>query len=148
VNFSKFECLVTNEKEEVLIRGIKTKNNCYIWVSQGESLTYGPTVMLPTKLKHQAIPKEIYPLHLDKAYIKKSVSDNWYCENNNRVSWPCAIHSGDTSARIFDAKHFEKSEGKLDFCLNKKLEKVKYTRCVCLFIHYCTPILGFCLKRA
>ena len=86
MNFSKSECIVTNEKEEVLMRGIKTKNNCYIRVPQSESLTDGPTEMLPTMLKHLDISIEIDLLHLDKANIEKSVFDNWYCENNNRVS--------------------------------------------------------------
>jgi len=37
VNFNKSECLVTNEKGEVLMKGIKTKENSYIWVPQRKS---------------------------------------------------------------------------------------------------------------
>jgi len=37
VNINKSECLVTNEKGEVLMRGIKTKENFNIFVPQGKS---------------------------------------------------------------------------------------------------------------
>lgn len=37
VNFNKLECLETIEKGEVLMRGIKTKENCYLWVPQRKS---------------------------------------------------------------------------------------------------------------
>jgi len=36
VNFNKTKCLVTNQKGEVLMRGIRTKNNCYKWVPYQE----------------------------------------------------------------------------------------------------------------
>jgi len=32
VNFSKSECLVTDEKREVVMRGIKSEGNCYLWL--------------------------------------------------------------------------------------------------------------------
>lgn len=34
VNFTKYECLVTNEKNEVLMRGDGSKDNLYLWTSQ------------------------------------------------------------------------------------------------------------------
>jgi len=34
VNFNKSECLVTKKDGEILMRGIKTKDNCYLWVPQ------------------------------------------------------------------------------------------------------------------
>src|ERR1043165_1241572 len=33
VNFTKSECLVTNEKQEVIMRGVRSKDNCYLWES-------------------------------------------------------------------------------------------------------------------
>jgi len=39
VNFSKSECVVTNEKGEILTRGIKSKENCYLWVPQEKGQT-------------------------------------------------------------------------------------------------------------
>jgi len=32
VNFGKSECLVTDEKREVVMRGIKSEGNCYLWI--------------------------------------------------------------------------------------------------------------------
>lgn len=31
-NFTKSECLVTNEKNDILMRGTRSKDNCYLWV--------------------------------------------------------------------------------------------------------------------
>jgi len=47
MKFSKSECIVTDEKDEVLMRGIKTKSNFYTWVPQNESLVDKPTEMFP-----------------------------------------------------------------------------------------------------
>ncbi|WJX67153.1 hypothetical protein P8452_51646 [Trifolium repens] len=37
VNFTKAECLVSNDKGEILMRGTRTKDNCYLWVSHEEA---------------------------------------------------------------------------------------------------------------
>ncbi|GAU50915.1 hypothetical protein TSUD_411150, partial [Trifolium subterraneum] len=37
VNFTKTECLVTNENDEFLMKGVRSKDNCYLWVSQEEA---------------------------------------------------------------------------------------------------------------
>ncbi|MCI25347.1 gag-pol polyprotein, partial [Trifolium medium] len=34
VNFTKTECLVINEKGEVVMKGTRSKDNCYLWVSE------------------------------------------------------------------------------------------------------------------
>ncbi|MCH95552.1 gag-pol polyprotein, partial [Trifolium medium] len=34
VNFTKSECLVTNDKGDVLMKGVRSKDNCYLWVPQ------------------------------------------------------------------------------------------------------------------
>ncbi|WJX28187.1 beta-glucosidase [Trifolium repens] len=34
VDFSKNECLVTNDKGELLMKGARSKDNCYLWVPQ------------------------------------------------------------------------------------------------------------------
>ena len=36
VKFSKEDCLVVNENQEVLMRGARSKDNCYMWISQEE----------------------------------------------------------------------------------------------------------------
>ena len=37
VNFTKPECQISNEKGEVLMRGIRSKDNFYLWISQEEA---------------------------------------------------------------------------------------------------------------
>jgi len=37
VNFTKPKCQISDEKGEVLMRGTRSKDNCYMWVSQEES---------------------------------------------------------------------------------------------------------------
>jgi len=36
-NFTKPECQISDEKGEVLMRGTRSKDNCYLWVSQEEA---------------------------------------------------------------------------------------------------------------
>jgi len=38
VNFSKSECLVTDKKGKVSMKGIRSKDNCYMWLSQEKAL--------------------------------------------------------------------------------------------------------------
>ncbi|KAK2451550.1 putative mitochondrial protein [Trifolium repens] len=37
VNFTKGECLVSNDEGEILMRGTRSKDNCYLWVSHEEA---------------------------------------------------------------------------------------------------------------
>jgi len=37
VNFTKPKCQISNEKGEVLMRGTRSKDNCYLWISQEEA---------------------------------------------------------------------------------------------------------------
>jgi hypothetical protein len=37
VNFTKEECLVSNDEGEILMRGTRSKDNCYLWVSHEEA---------------------------------------------------------------------------------------------------------------
>ncbi|KAK2417316.1 putative mitochondrial protein [Trifolium repens] len=39
VNFTKSECLVNNEEGELVLRGTRSKDNCYLWMPQEEALT-------------------------------------------------------------------------------------------------------------
>ncbi|PNX67413.1 gag-pol polyprotein, partial [Trifolium pratense] len=36
VNFTKTECLVTNEQGELLMKGVRSRDNCYLWISKEE----------------------------------------------------------------------------------------------------------------
>jgi hypothetical protein len=33
VNFTKYECFVTNDLKEIVMKGIRSKENCYVWTS-------------------------------------------------------------------------------------------------------------------
>ncbi|XP_057444753.1 uncharacterized protein LOC130736999 [Lotus japonicus] len=37
VKFSKTECVVTKDDEEVVMRGVRSKDNCYMWISEEKS---------------------------------------------------------------------------------------------------------------
>jgi len=40
VNFTKLECLVTDEKNDVFMRGVRSKDNCYLWVPQETAIFF------------------------------------------------------------------------------------------------------------
>lgn len=56
-NFTKSESLVTNEKNEVMMRGVRSKDNFYLWVPQ--ETTYFCTCLMSregkVKLWHQKL---------------------------------------------------------------------------------------------
>ncbi|MCI13916.1 gag-pol polyprotein, partial [Trifolium medium] len=37
VNFTEGECLVSNDKNEVVMRGVRSKDNCYLWAPQEQA---------------------------------------------------------------------------------------------------------------
>ena len=65
VNFNKSDCLVTDKKGEVLMRHIRSKENCYLWVPQEEGKIGKQTRMLHPRLGHQVNSKALEPLHMD-----------------------------------------------------------------------------------
>jgi len=129
MRFSKSECLVTDEKDEVLMRGIKTKNNCYAWVPQSENLIDGSTEMFPTVLKHLIILKRVDLLHPNKAN-----SENCASESREKLS-------SDTFVRILNTKYLENSRGKLDFSTNEKLELLLKVRCTRTMLALLFPLV-------
>jgi hypothetical protein len=70
VNFSKPECQVTNEKGKVNMRGTRSKDNYYLWVSQENA--YLSSCLLrkeeEVKLWHQKLG------HLNLQGMKKAIS--------------------------------------------------------------------------
>jgi len=109
VNFNKSECVVTKKDGEVLMRGIKTKENCYLWVPQRKSQADRITGMLHTMLEHQVSSEELDPLHPGSANNMRSISDSCFCKKNNLVSWTYEKQSGDSFARIMNEKQFKES---------------------------------------
>jgi len=53
VTFNKTECLVNNQKGEVLMKGTRSKNNCYKWILYQEDQIFERAKMLNSRLEHQ-----------------------------------------------------------------------------------------------
>jgi len=70
VNFTKSECQISDEKGGVQMRGTRSKDNCYLWVSQEEAFI--STCLLrkeeEIKLWHQRLG------HLHLKGMKKALS--------------------------------------------------------------------------
>ena len=71
VNFSRSECLVINEKLEVVMRGIRSKDNCYLWQPENTDIsTMCPIIKEEKEMKlWQHKPG---PLHLRR--MKRAIS--------------------------------------------------------------------------
>jgi len=70
VNFTKPECQISDEKGEVLMRGTRSKDNCYLWVSQEESFISSCLLSKEEEIKlwHQRLG------HLHLKGIKKAIT--------------------------------------------------------------------------
>ncbi|KAK2382715.1 hypothetical protein QL285_070232 [Trifolium repens] len=70
VDFSKNECLVTNDKGDLLMKGARLKDNCYLWVPQ--ETTHSSTCLInqedEARLWHQRLG------HLNLKGMKKLIS--------------------------------------------------------------------------
>ncbi|PNX57810.1 serine/threonine protein kinase SRPK1, partial [Trifolium pratense] len=71
VNFTQSECLVTNEEGKLVMKGVRSKDNCYLWVS--EEGNYLSTCLLSksdeVKLWHQKLG------HLHLRGMKKAIAE-------------------------------------------------------------------------
>jgi hypothetical protein len=70
VNFNKHEGKITDKKGEVLMRGTRSKDNCYIWVSQEEA--HISTCLLSKEEEVKLWNKKLGHLHLKG--MKKAIS--------------------------------------------------------------------------
>lgn len=70
VNFTKSECLVINEKSEVLMKGVKSKDNNYLWSSKETNHTL--TCLISKEDKVNLWHQKLGHLHLNG--MKKIVS--------------------------------------------------------------------------
>jgi len=125
VNFRNSECLITNEKGKILMRGVKTKENCYLWVSQRKSQTSEQTGMLNTTLEHRITPQKLDLLHIGSVNSGKSISNSWSCKNSSQYSWLCEKQSSDIVDRDLEFKQCDELRGKFGIYLHKKMEQLK-----------------------
>ncbi|MCH79564.1 gag-protease polyprotein [Trifolium medium] len=71
VNFTKSECLVTNDEGDILMKGVRSKDNCYLWVSQNENRVSTCLISKEDEVKlwHQKLG------HLHLKGMKKAISN-------------------------------------------------------------------------
>ena len=70
VKFTKPECLISDEKGKVLMRGTRSRDNCYLWVSQEEA--YISTCLLSKEEEIKIWHQRLGHLHLNG--MKKALS--------------------------------------------------------------------------
>lgn len=70
VIFTKSECLVTNEKNKVLMKGVGSKDNCYLWSSKETNLT--PTFQISKEEEVNMWHQKLGHMHMKG--MKKIVS--------------------------------------------------------------------------
>jgi len=70
VNFSESECLVTDKKGKVSMKGIRSKDNCYMWLSKEKGLLSSCLLSKEEEVKlwHQKLG------HLNLQGMKKAIS--------------------------------------------------------------------------
>ncbi|CAJ2641400.1 unnamed protein product [Trifolium pratense] len=71
VNFTKNECLVSNNEGDILMRGVRSKDNCYLWIplEEGNVSTCLLTKNEEVKLWHQKLG------HLNLKSMKRVISE-------------------------------------------------------------------------
>jgi len=126
----------------VLVRGIRSKNNCYKWVPQQEGENGQQTRMFHTMLKHQEIYKVLEFSPFGSIDDRRSVSRSFPLVNNQI----CAQHYSirdlveekimptkdlfvDKNRKVLNMKQFEKLKDKLVISQNKGLQQLLYDRC-------------------
>jgi hypothetical protein len=70
VNFSKTDCQILDEKGKVSMKGTRSKDNCYLWISQEQALISSSMLSKDEEVKlwHQKLG------HLNMQGIKKAIS--------------------------------------------------------------------------
>lgn len=86
VHFNKSDYPVTNKKGEVLMKGIRSKNNCYKWVPQQEGQNEKQSRMLHKMLKHQGISNVLELPHSGGINHRRSVSGRCSFLRNNQIN--------------------------------------------------------------
>ncbi|MCH94211.1 gag-pol polyprotein, partial [Trifolium medium] len=71
VNFTKSECLVTDDKDDLLMKGVRSKDNCYLWVPQEEANLATCLIAKKDEVKlwHQKVG------HLNLRSMKNAISE-------------------------------------------------------------------------
>jgi len=128
VKFNKTECLVTNQEGEVLMRGIRSKNNCSMWVPYQRDQIFVRAKMLIRRLEHQKILKIHDHSHIGNSnnWRRTFLEDNLIDVQSHYIRDPVDKEIASTGDPLLDKcteflKKFEKLRDKLDISLKKKL---------------------------
>ncbi|KAK2371769.1 gag-protease polyprotein [Trifolium repens] len=70
VNFTKSECLVNNEEGQLMLKGTRSKDNCYLWMPQEETFT--STCLVTTEDEVQLWHQKLG--HLNLKGMKKAMT--------------------------------------------------------------------------
>src|SRR3954468_9997438 len=142
VNFTKDECVVTNEEKEVVMRGVRSKNNCFLWVSQESS--HSTICSKPVWMKQMAteynVTHDVMTLYCDNLdatntsnnFIQHSSPEHinsvhHYIRNlvkNKAIDLEHVasdLQLADSSTNVLDANKCVNLRNKLDICTCKRL---------------------------
>jgi hypothetical protein len=119
VNFSKSECLVTDNEGKSSMRGIRSKDNCYLWTSQEKAFV--STCLLTkeeeAKLWHQKLGhlnlqgmKKAISVEAIRDLPKLNITEGTLCGDcqqgkQTRVSHPRLEHQG--TSRVLELLHMD-----------------------------------------
>ncbi|KAK2428549.1 putative mitochondrial protein [Trifolium repens] len=119
VNFTKSECLVNNEEGQLVLRGTRSKDNCYLWMPQEEALT--STCLVTTEdevqLWHQKMGhlnlkgmKKVISLEAIRGIPKLKIVEGKVCGECQigkqvRMSHPMLEHQ--TTSKILELLHMD-----------------------------------------
>ncbi|GAU31624.1 hypothetical protein TSUD_63730 [Trifolium subterraneum] len=119
VNFTKTECLVTSESDELLMKGVRSKDNCYLWVSQEEANLSTCLIAKEDEvtLWHQKLG------HLNLRSMKKVISEEAIrglpqlkivegnicgeCQIGKQTKMPHKMLQHSTTTRVFELLHMD-----------------------------------------
>src|SRR3954463_7367962 len=138
VNFTKDECVVTNEEKEVVMRGVRSKNNCFLWVSQesSHSTICSKPVWMKQMVTEYNVTHDVMTLYCDNLdaintsnnFIQHSRTKHIdirhhyirdLVENKTIVLEHVAtnLQLADIFTKALDANQFENLRSKLGICL-------------------------------
>src|SRR3954464_7201440 len=117
VNFTKDECVVTNKEKEVVMRGVRSKDNCYLWVSHESSYSTVCSKEEEAKQWHQKLGhlhlrgmKRLISLEAVRGIPKLQIDEGKICGEcqvgkQTRMSHPKVTHL--TTSRVLELLHMD-----------------------------------------
>ncbi|XP_045792050.1 uncharacterized protein LOC123886812 [Trifolium pratense] len=128
VKFTKSECLVTNDKGDLLMKGVRSKDNCYLWVPQEEA-NVSTCLITKSMMKsiNVVIDDTLEGIVLDAADAATASLPH---DDAPEIVEECIVtleniateeKFADIFTKALDAVQFKKLRGKLVICLFEEL---------------------------